>query len=97
MERNGKLKLDHLNYTVGIDKVTLPFPWKRVYWLHIHNTSSNTLYISFDQGETWKTISADRTLGIKGFSDKPIEIKKDAIRVYGSGLNTTIEILVLVD
>lgn len=91
------MKIEHLNYTVGTDKIILPFPWRKVYWFYIHNTSSNNLFISFDQGETWKKIGPDDFLDVKGFSNEPILIEKDSIRVYGSASDTTMEILVLVN
>jgi len=66
------------------------------YWLYIHNTSANTLYISFDGGTTWKKIATDKTLEVKAPEGKQI-ILTEPLKGKGSAISTQFEILMIVD
>lgn len=90
----GYLKVEHVNWSVGTEPKSLPF-YGKVYYLLIDNVSSNTLYVSFDGGQTYKRIVAGDSISLKAFAEKPIWLEKDSVKVKGSASGTSFETLVL--
>lgn len=88
------LRIEHLNWKVDTVPKTLPF-YGKVYYLLIDNVSSNTLYVSFDGGQTYKRIVAGESIPLKGYADKPIFLEKDSVKVKADASNTAFEILVM--
>ena len=90
----GYLRVEHVNWSVDTQPKALPF-YGKVYFLHVHNVSSNTLYISFDGGQTYKQIGAGSYIELRGFMEKPIWLEKDTVKVKGSASGTDFEMLIL--
>lgn len=84
----------HITDEVDTKPETIIKDGEKIYWIHIHNTSSNTLLVSFDGGTNWKKIGADKTLEIKAPENMQIRLT-EPLKMKGSGANTTFEILLM--
>ena len=85
----GNLVARHFNESVDTKRKQILRNVK-TYLLEIYNTSSNTLYISFD-GTNWHTIGAGGNRKYRAFANKPIHL--DRFYVKGSAAGTTFEIV----
>jgi len=63
------------------------------YWLYFHNTSGNTIYLSFDGGTTWKQIAADKTLEITAPTGKLY--LSEPLKGKATAASSTFEMLII--
>lgn len=94
-------KVVHYNATAGAEMALLDFgelfsihkPPYALYSIFIHNThTSNTLYVSFDRGATWKDVPPKGNISFNAPIDGVISLQYP-IQVKASGSGTTYQCL----
>ena len=96
LDHSQRVCVKHINDEVDTVAETIIRDGAHFHSILIHNTSSNTLYVSFDGGSTWKQISAGSTLEITAPSNKQIWLT-EPLKLKASGASSTFEILLLQD